>query len=63
MSELNLVLLGPPGSGNGTQGERLQEDFRLPYYATVDILRAAVREGTELCTEAKDKLIRLGAHG
>src|SRR3954453_15610634 len=53
MSELNLVLLGPPGSGKGTQGERLQEDFRLPYYATGDILRAAVREGTELGTEAK----------
>ena len=45
MPELNLVLLGPPGSGKGTQGERLQEDFRLPYYATGDILRAAVREG------------------
>ena len=48
MSELNLILLGPPGSGKGTQGERLQEDFRLPYYATGDILRAAVRDGTEL---------------
>ena len=44
MSELNLVLLGPPGSGKGTQGERLQEDFKLPYYATGDILRTAVRE-------------------
>src|SRR4051794_22963120 len=53
MSELNLVLLGPPGSGKGTQGERLQEDFRLPYYATGDILRAAVRDGTELGAEAK----------
>jgi adenylate kinase len=53
MSELNLVLLGPPGSGKGTQGERLQEDFRLPYYATGDILRAAVREGTGLGKEAK----------
>jgi adenylate kinase len=53
MSELNLVLLGPPGSGKGTQGERLQEDFRLPYYATGDILRAAVRNGTELGKEAK----------
>ncbi len=53
MPELNLVLLGPPGSGKGTQGERLQEDFRLPYYATGDILRTAVREGTELGDEAK----------
>jgi adenylate kinase len=53
MSELNLILLGPPGSGKGTQGERLQEDFDLPYYATGDILRAAVREGTEIGKEAK----------
>src|SRR6476469_6588354 len=53
MAELNLVLLGPPGSGKGTQGERLQEDLRLPYYATGDILRAAVREETELGRTAK----------
>ena len=53
MPELNLVLLGPPGSGKGTQGERLQEDLRLPYYATGDILRAAVREETELGKTAK----------
>jgi adenylate kinase len=58
MSELNLVLLGPPGSGKGTQGELLQEDFRLPYYATGDILRAAVREGTELGTTAKQYMDR-----
>jgi adenylate kinase len=55
---LNLVLLGPPGSGKGTQGERLQEDFRLPYYATGDILRAAVREGTDLGTTAKGYMDR-----
>lgn len=53
MSELNLILLGPPGSGKGTQGDGLQADFRLPYYATGDILRAAVRDGTELGREAK----------
>jgi adenylate kinase len=53
VSELNLVLLGPPGSGKGTQGERLQEDYRLPYWATGDILRAAVKEGTEVGKEAK----------
>src|SRR5256714_336888 len=58
MSELNLVLLGPPGSGKGTQGERLQEDFRLPYYATGDILRTAVREGSELGTKAKEFMDR-----
>ena len=58
MSELNLVLLGPPGSGKGTQGERLQEDFRLPYYATGDILRAAVRDGTELGVTAKEYMDR-----
>jgi adenylate kinase len=54
MSELNLVLLGPPGSGKGTQGERLQEDLRLPYYATGDILRGAVRDETELGRTAKE---------
>lgn len=58
MSELNLVLLGPPGSGKGTQGERLQEDFRLPYYATGNILRAAVEEETELGRTAKDYMDR-----
>ena len=58
MSELNLVLLGSPGSGKGTQSERLQEDFRLPYYATGDILRAAVRNGTELGAEAREYMDR-----
>jgi adenylate kinase len=55
---LNLVLLGPPGSGKGTQGERLQTDFRLPYYATGDILRAAVRDETELGRKAKGYMDR-----
>src|SRR5215467_1851293 len=58
MPELNLVLLGPPGSGKGTQGERLQEDLRLPYYATGDILRGAVREQTELGRTAKEYMDR-----
>jgi adenylate kinase len=53
-SELNLILLGPPGAGKGTQAERLVEDFDLPYYATGDILRGAVKEGSELGKEAKD---------
>ncbi len=58
MPELNLVLLGPPGSGKGTQGERLNEDLRLPYYATGDILRAAVRDQTELGKSAKEYMDR-----
>ncbi|HWN73418.1 MAG TPA: adenylate kinase [Solirubrobacterales bacterium] len=58
MPELNLVLLGPPGSGKGTQGERLQEDLRLPYYATGDILRGAVRDETALGREAKEYMDR-----
>jgi adenylate kinase len=58
VSELNLVLLGPPGSGKGTQGERLQEDFRLPYYATGDILREAVRDETDIGKQAKEYMDR-----
>jgi adenylate kinase len=53
MPELNLVLLGPPGAGKGTQARRLVEDFNLPYIATGDMLRQAVREGTELGQKAK----------
>jgi adenylate kinase len=53
VSELNLILLGPPGAGKGTQAQRLIEDFRLPYVATGEMLRAAVRDETELGKEAK----------
>ena len=58
MSELNLILLGPPGAGKGTQAERLRADFDVPYYATGDILRAAVKEGTELGREAQEYMSR-----
>jgi adenylate kinase len=53
VSERNLVLLGPPGAGKGTQAERLVEDFGLPYYSTGIILREAVAQESELGQEAK----------
>jgi adenylate kinase len=58
MSELNLILLGPPGAGKGTQAERLREDFDLPYYATGDILRGAVADKTDLGQQAKEYMDR-----
>src|SRR5262245_17036107 len=58
LSELNLILLGPPGAGKGTQAERLQEDFDLVYIATGDILRAAVKDGTDLGSKAKEYMDR-----
>jgi adenylate kinase len=53
MSELNLILLGPPGAGKGTQAERLTDDFNLPYIATGNILRKAVADETALGKQAK----------
>ena len=53
MSELNLILLGPPGAGKGTQADKLKDDFGLPYVGTGDLLRKHKEEETELGREAK----------
>jgi adenylate kinase len=51
--QLNLVLLGAPGSGKGTQAERIIKRHELPHISTGDILRDAVAKGTDLGATAK----------
>src|SRR3954454_13438663 len=53
LSELNLILLGAPGAGKGTQADRLRDDFALPHISTGDMLREQVAQQTELGREAK----------
>ena len=55
---LNLVLLGPPGAGKGTQARRLVKDFDVPYIATGDMLREHVKQNTELGKQAKEYMDR-----
>lgn len=56
MSELNLILVGPPGAGKGTQAARLREDFDLPYIATGDMLRQHRDDETVLGKQAKQHM-------
>jgi adenylate kinase len=59
VSELDLILLGPPGAGKGTQAQRLTEDFQVPFISTGDMLRSNVKAGTELGQEA-EKYMKAG---
>jgi adenylate kinase len=58
VSELNLILLGPPGAGKGTQASRLRDDFGLPYIGTGDLLREHKANGTELGEKAKEYMAK-----
>jgi adenylate kinase len=50
---MRMILVGPPGAGKGTQAARLVDTFRIPHISSGDMLRAAVKEGTQLGQEAK----------
>ena len=50
---MKLILLGPPGSGKGTQARMLMEEFKVPGISTGDILRQAIEDNTELGKRAK----------
>ncbi len=57
MGPVNVVLIGPPGSGKGTQAVRLAGRYGIPHISTGEILRAAVRAGSELGRQVADTLV------
>ena len=50
---MNLVLMGLPGAGKGTQAEKIVDKYGIPHISTGDMFRAAIKEGTELGLQAK----------
>jgi adenylate kinase len=58
MTPVNVVLIGPPGCGKGTQAVRLAERYGIPHISTGEILRSAVRDGTPLGRQVADILTR-----
>ncbi|WP_042145427.1 adenylate kinase [Paucisalibacillus sp. EB02] len=50
---MNLLLMGLPGAGKGTQAEKISEKYKIPHISTGDMFRSAIKEGTELGIKAK----------
>ena len=51
---MNLILLGPPGAGKGTQAVKIVEKYNIPHIPTGDIFRENIKKGTELGKKAKE---------
>ena len=51
---MNLILLGPPGAGKGTQAAKIVEKFDIPHISTGDIFRKNIKEGTRLGKKAQE---------
>ncbi len=51
---MNLILMGPPGAGKGTQAERIVAEYGIPHISTGDAFRAAMKQGTPLGVKAKE---------
>jgi adenylate kinase len=51
---MNLILMGPPGAGKGTQAEQIVAEFHIPHISTGDAFRAAMKQGTPLGVKAKE---------
>jgi adenylate kinase len=58
MTVVNVVLIGPPGCGKGTQAVRLAERYGIPHISTGEILRGAVRAGSALGRQVADTLLK-----
>lgn len=52
--DLNLILMGPPGAGKGTQAEKINKEYDIPHISTGDMFRLAIKEGTDLGKKAKE---------